>query len=130
MSDGGNLNFCDQFGQCNAEGKMQWNGQRVLGDQNIDVKFIDEFCKLNFDYGLECVYGFSNRRFPSRAAENPIVYPLVLLVLEMGLRDQETPIGVPIQFSGKPETGVTAVFKNFSPFTGFKGDAVDAGKTG
>ena len=76
------------------------------------------------------MYAFRYSRRTPDLAKNTIVDPLIVLVFKMRLGHQVTPVGGFVQFTGKPETTVTAGFKNIRPFARLQGDTVGAGETG
>ena len=63
------------------------------------------------------------------SSENLVVDPLILFVLKVGLWFQITVVSIALQFTCKPETGVSILRQDVCPFTRFQTDAVGAGKT-
>jgi hypothetical protein len=63
-------------------------------------------------------------------AEYPRIDPLILFGLKMGLGNVKAIVRFAIQGSGEPETSMSTLLENVSPFTGFQGYAIRTRKAG
>jgi hypothetical protein len=73
---------------------------------------------------------FRYRRRTPDLAKNAIVDPLVVFIPKVRFGHQKTSLNGFVQFTGKPETGISIFFKYFRPFPSFQGDTIRPAETG
>ena len=121
VGDGGDLGFGDDFGQRDPQRHVHGNRQGVLGDQDVDLETFDEFVDLDFQKRFYGVDGFRHRRFAQIVAEDPLIDPAVLGIVEMGFGHKQALRRRLVEFAREPVAAVSVVaVQDLGPFAGLQ----------
>ena len=127
MPDGGNARLGDHLGDGQAEGNVEWNGQRVLRHQHVDGVAPDEVVDAAFQFIAQLVDARGDRARTGVGMEQVLLDFLYVGVVEVRLGQQQRALLRGVELAGAVEDIVTHALEHGGPLVDFQGDTVGAG---